>query len=153
MEDFQSIAYGFVDEIFVVIHRSDTIDERDWRRLIGEARGSRRPSLMLLVLDSGMPDVSQRYDLIELHEEHAMKVAMLSDSEVVHRVVTALKWAGVDAKGFPMDDLDGVLAFFERRQLWARLSSALGPYLERSWLRDPSLLSSTRAQPQASGSR
>ncbi|MCA9654841.1 MAG: hypothetical protein H6712_26240 [Myxococcales bacterium] len=133
-----------MDDVFVVLHRGDAIDERDWGMFVSEARFSRKLPMMLIVPGRAMPDVSQRYDLIELHEKHHMKVAVLSDSKAVLRVVTALKWAGVEAKGFAVDDLDGTLAFLERRHLWARVSSALGPYLERSWLPDPSLLHSER---------
>ena len=103
VEDLQSIAYGFVDDVFVVLHRGDAIDERDWGMFVSEARFSRKLPMMLIVPGRAMPDVSQRYDLIELHEKHHMKVAVLSDSKAVLRVVTALKWAGVEAKGFGPD--------------------------------------------------
>lgn len=142
------MAFGFVDDVFVVIHRDGVIAPNDWGMFINEARFARKVPRMLLVPGTAMPDVSQRHDLIELHEKHGMKLAVLSDSEATLRVVTALKWAGIEAKGFPLDDLDGTLAFLERCHLWARVSSALGPYLERSWMPDPSLLHDVRAAEQ-----
>jgi hypothetical protein len=136
MEDLETLVYGFVDDVYVVIHRSDRVDERDWQSCIDAALYASQVSRLLLVAGDLMPDVGQRHDLGRLHEKHATKVAMLSDASATRRVVTALKWSGIEAEGFRIDDLDGVLAFFSRPILRARLSSALGPYLDRSWLHE-----------------
>ncbi|MEX1364957.1 MAG: hypothetical protein AB1Z98_17645 [Nannocystaceae bacterium] len=143
MEDWSSLSFGFVDDVFVVIHRAETIDEREWGLCLSEARLAKPLPPILIVPCTVMPNVSQRHDLAELMQrgdpggsEQPMKLAMLSDSDAMPRVVTALKWGGIDAKGFAEEDLDGMLAFLERMPIRARMSSALGPYLERSWLHD-----------------
>jgi hypothetical protein len=135
MEDRETLAYGFVDDVYVIIHRGGHIDERDWQLCIdGALFASQVPRL--LVAGDLVPDVGQRYDLGRVHEKHGTRVALLSDSPLVQRVVTALKWAGIEAEGFRIDALDEMLAFMGRPAQRARLSSALGPYLDRSWLHE-----------------
>lgn len=141
MEDRETLAYGFVDDIFVIIHLVDRVDEREWEMCMRELTFSTQTSRVLLVAGNLMPDVGQRYDLGTLQEKRPIKVAMLSDEATSVRVVTALKWSGIAADAFGIDDLDGVLVFFGRPSMRARLSSALGPYLDRSWQHDPALYS------------
>jgi hypothetical protein len=137
MEDRETLVYGLVDDVFVVLQRGDRIDERDWQVCVDEALYAASAARVLLVAGDLMPDVGQRYDLGRLNDKHGViKVALLSDSPSIRRVVTALKWSGIEAESFRMDDIDGPLAFLARPTLRARLSSALGPYLERSWLHD-----------------
>jgi hypothetical protein len=137
MEDRDTIAYGFIDDVFVVIHRGERVDEREWQACLDTAMYAAQVPRLVLVARDLMPDVGQRYDLAKLHEKHSTKVAMLSDSSATRRVVTALKWSGITAESFRIDDLDDMLVFIGRPTLRARLSSALGPYLERSWLIEP----------------
>lgn len=137
MEDRATLVYGFVDDVYVVLQRGDRIDERDWQLCVDGAFYAASTARVLLVAGNLMPDVGQRYDLGRVNEKHgALKVALLSDSPSIRRVVTALKWSGIEAESFRMDDIDGPLAFLVRPTLRARISSALGPYLERSWLHD-----------------
>jgi hypothetical protein len=137
MEDRETLVYGFVDDVYVILHRGDRVDEREWQLCIDGALYSASAPRVLLVAGDLMPDVGQRYDLGRLHEKHGgIKAALVSDSPSIRRVVTALKWSGIEAESFRMDDLDGVLAFLARPSLRARLSSALGPYLDRSWLHE-----------------
>lgn len=136
MEDRETLVYGFVDDVYVILHRGDRVDEREWQLCVDGAFYAASVSRVLFVAANLMPDVGQRYDLGRLHDKHGLKAALLSDSPSIRRVVTALKWSGIEAEGFRMDDLDGVLAFLGRPTLRARLSSALGPYLERSWLQE-----------------
>jgi len=146
MEDRDTITFGLVEDVFVLIHRHEQVDEREWQDCIREAKRSKSLSRLLLVPGPALPDVGRRYDIVELHEEHGMRVAVLSDLSATGRVVTALKWAGIEAEGFGIDDLDGMLTFLERTYIRARMSSMLGPYLERSWLQD--IASFTPAGPQ-----
>ncbi|MCX4246178.1 hypothetical protein [Paraliomyxa miuraensis] len=139
MEDRETLAFGFVDDVFVVIHLGDRVDEREWQACMQDLTHSAHTSRVLLVARDLMPDVGQRYDLGALQEKRSLKVALLSDATACARVATALKWSGIAADGFRLDDLDGVLVFLGRPSLRARLSSALGPYLDRSWQHDPSL--------------
>lgn len=136
MEDRETLVFGFVDDVYVVIHRAEKIDEQEWLFCFETALFSSQVPRLLLVAGDVMPDVGQRFDLGRLHEKHSTKVALLTDSPSVRRVITALKWSGIEADGFRIDDLDGMLAFLGRPGLRARLSSALGPYLERSWLHE-----------------
>lgn len=136
MEDRETLAYGFVDDVYVVIHRGTQVDEREWQLCLDGALYAPQAPRLLLVAGDLMPDVAQRFDLSRLHEKHGTKVALLSDSPALRRVVTALKWSGIEAEGFRIDDLDGMLVFMTRPTLRARLSSALGPYLDRSWLHE-----------------
>jgi len=138
MEDRETLVYGFVDDVYVVIHRGSSIDEREWKLCLDGAIYASQVQRMLLVAGELMPDVAQRFDLGRLHEKHRTKMALLSDSPAIRRVVTALKWSGIESEGFRMDDLDGMLGFLARPALRARLSSALGPYLDRSWLHEVS---------------
>jgi hypothetical protein len=138
MEDRETLVYGFVDDVYVILHRADRIDEHEWQLCIDGALYAASVARLLFVAANLMPDVGQRYDLGRLHEKHGTKGALLSDSPSIRRVVTALKWSGMEAECFRMDDLDGVLAFLSRPSLRARLSSALGPYLDRSWLHEVS---------------
>ena len=156
MEDRETIVHGFVDDVYVVIHRAAQVDESEWQLCLEEALHSSQVPRLLLVAGDLMPDVGQRFDLGRLHEKHRTKVAILSDSSAVRRVVTALKWSGIEADGFRIEDLDGMLTFFGRPALRARISSALGPYLERSWLHDapgapatPTMGTPTRARHSA----
>jgi len=137
MEDRETLVYGFVDDVYVIIHRGERVDERDWQLCVdGAFYGSQAPRVLLVAGDL-MPDVGQRHDLGRLHEKHGgIKVALLSDSPAIRRVATALKWSGIESECFGMDDLDGVLAFLSRTAARARISSALGPYLDRSWLHE-----------------
>ncbi len=133
VEDRETLVYGFVDDVFIVLHRSEQIDEAEWQACINTAIFATQAPRLLVVAGDSMPDVGQRFDIGRLHEKHETKVALLSDSAATGRVVTALKWSGIEAESFRMDDLLGVLKFFGRAALWARVSSALGPYLDRSW--------------------
>lgn len=139
MEDRQTLAYGFVDDVYVIIHREDRVDESDWQACVRELTYAKDASRILLVARDLMPDVGQRYDLGTLQEKRPLKLALLSDAASASRVVTALKWSGIRAATFGLADLDGVLAFLGRPTMRARLSSALGPYLDRSWVHDPSM--------------
>jgi hypothetical protein len=150
MEDRDTIAYGFVDDVYVIIHRGERVDEREWQTCIDGAMYAPQVARLLLVASDLMPDVGQRHDLAKLHEKHATKVAMLSDSSATRRVITALKWSGIEAESFRIDDLDGMLAFIGRPTLRARLSSALGPYLDRSWLHDTAAPSVGSERPRIS---
>jgi len=136
MEDRDTIAYGFVEDVFVLVHRTDHIDDRDWQICMSEARRSKNLECMLLVPGKVLPDVGLRYDIVELYEKQNMRMALLSDLPQTDRVVTALKWGGIEVEGFAVEDLDGMLAFLARPHIRARISSVLGPYLERSWLQD-----------------
>lgn len=151
MEDRETLAYGFVDDVYVVIHRGTQVDEREWQLCLDGALYASQVPRLLLVAGDLMPDVAQRFDLSRLHEKHGTKVALLSDSPAIRRVVTALKWSGIEAEGFLIDDLDGMLVFMARPTLRARLSSALGPYLDRSWLHEAAApaVSSTRSRQSA----
>lgn len=151
MEDRETLAYGFVDDVYVVIHRGKQVDEREWQLCLDSALYASQAPRLLLVAGDLMPDVAQRFDLGRLHEKHGTKVALLSDSPAIGRVVTALKWSGIEAEGFRIDDLDGMLVFMTRPTLRARLSSALGPYLDRSWLHETAAptVSSTRSRQSA----
>lgn len=139
VEDRESIAYGLVDDLFIVIHLGGEVDENDWRVCFSDFKRAKSEPAMLIVPGEVLPNIMQRHDLVELHETRPMKVAVLSDLTATPRVVTALKWAGIDAAGFAIDDLDGMLAFLEHSAGRARISSAIGPYLERSWLADVTL--------------
>lgn len=141
MEDRETLAYGFIDDVFVIIHLGHQVDEHEWQHCVRELTYSAQTSRVLLVAGNLMPDVGQRYDLGALQEKRPIKVAILSDQPARGRVVTALKWSGISSDGFGIDDLDGVLVFFGRPSLRARLSSVLGPYLDRSWEHDPALYS------------
>jgi hypothetical protein len=143
MEDRETLAFGFVDDVYVVIHRGSRVAEDEWQHCLEDALYSSQVPRLLFVAGDLMPDVAQRCDLARLHERHATRVALLSDGSSVQRVVTALKWSGIEADGFRMDDLDGMLTFLGRPTLRARLSSALGPYLERSWLHENAIPSPT----------
>lgn len=136
MEDRETLVYGFVDDIYVVIHRGSPVDEREWKLCLDGALYASQVPRLVLVAGDLMPDVGQRFDLSRLHEKHATKMALLSDSSAIRRVVTALKWSGIEAEGFRIDDLDGMLGYLGRPAMRARLSSALGPYLDRSWLHE-----------------
>ena len=136
MEDCETLAYGFVEDVYVVIHRGKQVDERDWQACLDGALYAPQVPRLLLVAGDLMPDVGQRFDLSRVHEKHGTKVALLTDSSASRRVVTALKWSGMEAESFRIDDLDGMLVFLSRPALRARLSSALGPYLDRSWLQE-----------------
>jgi hypothetical protein len=136
MEDRETLVYGFVDDVYVVIHRGSPIDEREWKLCLDGALYASQVQRLLLVAGDLMPDVAQRFDLSKLHEKHGTKVALLSDSPAIRRVVTALKWSGIEAESFRIADLDGMLVFLSRPAMRARLSSALGPYLDRSWLQE-----------------
>lgn len=151
MEDRETLVYGFVDDVYVIIHRGAQVDEREWQLCLDGALYSSQVPRLLLVAGDLMPDVAQRFDLSRLHEKHGTKMALLSDSPAIRRVVTALKWSGIESEGFRIDDLDGMLVFLSRPGLRARLSSALGPYLERSWLHETGAptLASTRARQSA----
>jgi hypothetical protein len=141
MEDRDTIAYGTVEDIFIIVLVEDHVDERDWRGCIGDAMRCKKLERLLLVPIRTLPDVGMRHDIVELHEKHGMKVAVLSDLDATDRVVTALKWGGIEVDGFGTDDLDGMLAFFDRMPIRARMSSRLGPYLDRSWQVDPNTFS------------
>jgi hypothetical protein len=136
MEDRETLVYGFVDDVYVAIHRGSPVDEREWQLCIDGALYASQVPRLLLVAGDLMPDVGQRFDLSRLHEKHRTKMALLSDSNASPRVVTALKWSGIEAEGFRIDALDDMLAFLGRPAMRARLSSALGPYLDRSWLQE-----------------
>lgn len=144
VEDRETIAYGLLEDIFVIVSRYERVDEREWQACIREAIRMRRNDRVLLVPVTVLPDVGRRHDLVQLHEKHGPKLAVMSDLPATHRVVTVLKWAGMNAEGFSVDDLDGMLAFFDRTGVRARMSSTLGPYLDRSWLVDPSMLLAER---------
>ncbi|MEM7158067.1 MAG: hypothetical protein AAF799_34820 [Myxococcota bacterium] len=136
VEDLATISFGFVDDVFVIVHRAETIDDFDWGRCLREARSARELPCIVIAPGDSPPNVSHRYDLCELNErqELPLKVALLSGSTTGQRVATALKWGGVEAGCFEVEDLDGMLGFLDRLGSRARMSSALGPYLERSWL-------------------
>jgi hypothetical protein len=151
MEDRETLVFGFVDDVYVVIHRgASQVDEGEWQICLDGAMHAAQVPRLLLVAGDLMPDVGQRFDLGRLHEKHGTKVAILSDSSAVRRVVTALKWSGIETDGFRIDDLDGMLAFLGRPALRARLSSALGPYLERSWLHETAAPSVPATRPRHS---
>lgn len=133
MEDRETLVYGFIDDVYVVLHRGRKVDERDWQAAINGAIFAAQVPRLLFVAGDLMPDVGQRFDLSRLQEKHATKMALMSDSSAIGRVVTALKWSGIEADGFSMDDLVGVLQFLACPTSRARMSSALGPYLDRSW--------------------
>lgn len=128
-----------VDDIFVVVLRTEELNEHEWRGCMLEAMRSRQLPRMLLVSIAVLPDVGRRYDIAEIHGKHGTRLAILSDLTATDRVVTALKWAGMETEGFTTDDLDGMLTFLDRANIRARMSSMLGPYLDRSWLADPSM--------------
>ncbi|MCA9708926.1 MAG: hypothetical protein KDK70_23980, partial [Myxococcales bacterium] len=129
MEDRETLAYGPVGDVFVIILRGDQTHEPEWRACMLEAMRTKGLSRVLLVPGDALPDVGQRHDLVELHEKHALRLAVLSDLTATDRVVTALRWGGMEAEGFGTDDLDGMLAFLDRPYVRARMSSVLGPYL------------------------
>jgi len=147
MEDRETLTYGFVDDVYVIIHRGERVDESEWQACMRDAMHASQTSRLLLVAGDLMPDVGQRYDLGTLHEKHHTKVALLSDCPTRARVITALKWSGIEAEAFGVDDLDSVLGFLGRPSMRARLSSALGPYLDRSWLCEPSSYASSDRPP------
>jgi len=136
MEDRETLSYGFVDDVYVVIHRGSPVDEREWQLCLDGALYASQVPRLLFVAGDLMPDVAQRFDLSRLHDKHATKMALLSDAPTIRRVVTALKWSGITAEGFRIDALDDMLVFLGRPAMRARLSSALGPYLDRSWLQE-----------------
>lgn len=147
VEDRETIAFGVTEDIFFVVFRRDHVDEREWRACMREAMRARQTPRMLLVPVEFLPDVGLRHDLVMLHEKHRTRLAVMSDLPATDRVVTALKWAGMKAEGFRLDDLDGMLAFLERTASRARVSSTLGPYLDRSWLVDPSTFTNEGRRP------
>lgn len=147
MEDRETIAYGQVGDILVVVLRGNHTHEYEWRGFVREAMRSRDLKLMLLVPGDELPDVGRRHDIVELHEKHGLKVAVFSDLTATDRVVTALRWAGMEAEGFPTDDLDGMLGFLDRPYLRPRISSTLGPYLDRSWQVDPQTFDPSSLRP------
>jgi hypothetical protein len=151
MEDRETLVFGFVDDVYVLLLRGDRVDEQDWQLAIDEALFAPRMTRLLLVARSIVPDVGQRYDLGRLHEKHRIKAALVSDAPTIRRVVTALKWSGMEAEGFRMDELDAMLAFLGCPSLRARISSALGPYLDRSWLHEVAASSpvAVKARPTA----
>ena len=133
MEDRETLVYGFIDDVYVILHRGRDIEERDWQSCINGAIFAAQVPRLLLVAGNQMPDVGQRFDLAQLKEKHDTTMALMSDSSAIGRVVTALKWSGIEAEGFLMDDLVGVLQFLGCPSQRARMSSSLGPYLDRSW--------------------
>ena len=134
MDDRETLAFGFVDEVFVVLHSSDEIAERDWRACVDQALSAAEVPAIVWVTNKAAPDVTQRHDLISIFEKHGSTVAIMSDDPLADRAVTALGWAGMTVKRFAEDDLDGMLAFLEHTALRARVASAIGPYLDRIWL-------------------
>ena len=76
MEDLSTIAYGFVDDVFVIIHRADAIDDRDWSMCLSEARIARELPCILVVPGKTPPNVSQRYDLCALNKRQEGNACM-----------------------------------------------------------------------------
>lgn len=134
MQVLDTIAFGFVEDMYVIVHRAEHVVDEDWKPFVADVSAAEAMPRMLVIAGPGKLDPDQRHFVREIYDRFSMRIGVLADSRLARGVLTALSWFGVEAKAFPAHDLAGVLSYLERDQLRAKAVAELSACMSPGWL-------------------
>lgn len=136
MEVLQTLAFGFVGDVYIVVHKAPRVDPAEWKVFSEHLLSRATVNLMLVVAGDAKLDADQRFAVRDAYAKYNMRIGVLADSKVARGIMTAFSWFNVDVKGFPTKDFSGLLVYLGRETLREQLSEAIAPYLQPGWRSD-----------------
>lgn len=82
-----------------MVHTADNPTDEEWDAMLGHFR-ARRAERVIVFTDGGGPTTLQRGRLNDALEGSAVKTAIVSSSQVIRGIVTALSWFNPGIKSF-----------------------------------------------------
>ncbi|MEM7153051.1 MAG: hypothetical protein AAF799_09415 [Myxococcota bacterium] len=131
---FETIAFGFVEDMYVTVHRAERVAEKDWAAFVAHVEAAEAIPRMLVIAGPGKLDPEQRHFVRGAYDRFNMRIGVLADSRLARGILTALNWFGVEAKAFQAHDLDGALSYLGRDVLRAKAVAALATCMGPGWL-------------------
>lgn len=110
------MGFRVVGDLFVLVHRSDSPDDRTWNAYLAEleTRRTRFPFIRTLVYTlGGAPSAAQRARMNSTLAGRKTPAAVLSHSGFVRGVVTALAWFNPGIRAFAPERASDALRYLE----------------------------------------
>ncbi|MEM7160503.1 MAG: hypothetical protein AAF799_47135 [Myxococcota bacterium] len=127
IETRPTLAYGFVADLYVIVHRTKRASDEDWQGMRRHMHAQETVSRLLVMTRGASLHSIQRRQARELCERHGMRVGVLGDARLARGMPAVPDWFGSDAKGFRAHDMTGALTYLERSQMYTRLVRMLAP--------------------------
>lgn len=103
-----TIAWDSEADILIMAHSVQAPTDEEWRQMVDRYRATldRHGSARAIIYSAGgSPSLKQRHLLEAVREGRTVRVAILTQSQLVRAVVTGLSWFNPEVKAFTVTDL------------------------------------------------
>lgn len=131
VERRKNMMWELVDDLLYVIHDTEAIDPDAWRDFLAYVDALPRLDGILVFGPQVKPDAAQRNDVRMIYQRFGTKLAVITHSKVTMGVLSAIRWFGVAARGFRVDQLEQAHVFLGREDMTEVGLRLLAPYLDQ----------------------
>jgi hypothetical protein len=105
-----TMRYQQLGDTMAMVHTADAPTDQEWDEMLDHHR-RHRPTRVLVFTDGGGPTTLQRGRLNDALEGRVVKTAVVSSSQVVRGIVTALSWFNPGIRSFSPGEAPRALTY------------------------------------------
>ncbi|EDM80669.1 hypothetical protein PPSIR1_37289 [Plesiocystis pacifica SIR-1] len=132
MESLHTLSFGFVQDVFLLVHKTPLPNQEEWARMMQVVRERETLAGVLVIARDARPGPDMRKEVQAVTRKFGCKTAVITDSVVAKGVMVAMTWLNIPIGGFRTDELDDAIRYLDYEPHADALRNAIEPFLDRS---------------------